>query len=107
MLFFVIVVSAGGLLCSLKVSVCVSSSRSTHGRVCVSFCASWDQSTSLPTPLNTSGSSPDGVVVANRVGVGMKGLCGMLSWIVVAWIACAIPWRRCGSMDGHAIMPVR
>jgi hypothetical protein len=107
MLFFVIVVSAGVLLSSWKVSVCASSSRSTHGRVCVSCCATWDQSTSLPTPLNTSGSSSDGVVVASRVGVGMKGLCGMLSCIVVACITCAIPWRRNGSMDVHALMHVR
>ena len=93
MLFLVIVVSAGVVLCSLKVSVCVSSSRSTHGRVCVSCCATWDQSTSLPTPLNTSGSSPDGVVVASRVGVGMKGLV----WDAV--VDCGCVYRMCNSLE--------
>jgi hypothetical protein len=57
MLFFVIIVRAGVVLCFLKVSVWVLSSSSTHERLCVSCCVTWDQSTLLPIPLNTRGSS--------------------------------------------------
>jgi hypothetical protein len=68
----------------------VSSAVKTHGLVSVSCAVVALQSTSLPLALMTMGRSAWKEVVMGSVVVGMKGLCGMVSWIVVAWIAWAI-----------------
>jgi hypothetical protein len=63
-----------------------------------------DQSRSLSQALRTVVRPPVDGVIMSSVCVGMKGLWGMVSCMVVALIACASPWRRCGSMEFPAHM---
>lgn len=78
------VVRAGPGICSAMLRSCVSSAIRTHGLLSVRCSEIARQSTSLPLALMTVGRSPWGVVVMGSVVVGMKGLCGIVSWIVVA-----------------------
>ena len=78
------IVVSGSVSNSLAFSVCSWSMSMTHGRVCVSGSVTFTQSKSFPTPLITVGSCPIEGFVMQCVGVGMKGLCGIVSWIDVA-----------------------
>ena len=79
MLSLGIVVRGDREVSSSNFPVCESSNSITHGLVSVRLSFSCYQSKSLPTPLNTRGSCPTGLSETDRVGVGINGLCGMLS----------------------------
>ena len=69
---------------NLASSVCSWSKSIIHGRVCVRGPVIFPQSKSFPTPFITVGSCPRGGSVMQCVGVGIKGLCGIVSCIDVA-----------------------
>ena len=93
------IVVSGSVSSVLAFSVCSWSRSMTHGRVCVRGSVIFSQSKSFPTPLITVGSCPIEGFVIQCVGVGIKGLCGIVSWIDVAWMACASPCNKWGSSD--------
>ena len=96
------IVSAGVVRYFLIVSVCDSSAISIHGRLCVRGSVIVFQSTLLPAAFITVGSCPVAGVLMGSVCVGMNGLCGMASCMVVAVIASARPWSRWGSSEEEA-----
>ena len=82
-----IVISFGPGQCVSTSLSCVSSAMITHDLVSGRWAVIALQSTSFPLTLITVGRSPcDGVVIGNVV-VGMNGLCGIVSWMVVACMA--------------------
>ena len=85
---------SGGIVVSFGPGQCVSTSLSwvssamiTHDLVFDRWAVIALQSTSFPLTLITVGRSPcEGVVIGNVV-MGMNGLCGIVSWMVVACMA--------------------
>ena len=75
------IVVNGAVSSVLASSVCSWSRSIIHGRVCGRGSVIFSQSKSFPTPFITVGSCPMEGSVMQCVGVGIKGLCGIVSWI--------------------------